>query len=250
MLNFLNKTFLITGAASGLGRATAVKLSECGANLVLLDLNETGLIETKKTCSEKSLITTLALDCTKFDDLKDTLDKNIDHGIVNGFVHCAGLPCISPLKALNYDTYLKVMQINTFSGLEIAKWFANKKNHSDDNPSVVFISSVYGLVGSAGNVAYAMSKGAVQSMTKALSIELASKHIRVNCVAPGFMHTKMEGNVSSYFDESHQEILNSLHPLGLGEAEDVANMIVFLLSDESRWTTGAIISVDGGFTAQ
>ena len=142
------------------------------------------------------------------------------------------------------------MQVNTFSALEIIKWFANKKNHVSDNPSVVLISSVYGLVGSAGNTAYAMSKGAIQSMTKSLSIELAPKGIRVNCVAPGFMHTKMEANTSKYFDAEHEQILESLHPLGLGNAEDVTGMICFLLSEESRWTTGSIISVDGGFTAQ
>lgn len=106
------------------------------------------------------------------------------------------------------------------------------------------------MVGSAGNIAYAMSKGAIQSITKALSIELAPKHIRVNCVAHGFMHTKMETTVNKYFDDEHESILNSLHPLGIGDVEDDANSVVFLLSESSKWTTGSIFSVDGGFTAQ
>ena len=83
-----------------------------------------------------------------------------------------------------------------------------------------------------------------------LGFELASKNIRVNCIAPGFVKTKMLDNVSGSFNEDYFNTLNSLHPLGLGEADDVANAIAFLLSDMSKWITGTVLSVDGGFTAQ
>jgi len=105
-------------------------------------------------------------------------------------------------------------------------------------------------VGSAANVAYAMSKSALHGITKSLAIELASKKIRVNCVAPGFIKTQMLDDVSGSFDNEYNERLNSLHPLGLGEAEDIAYGITYLLSDMSKWVTGTILSVDGGFTAQ
>lgn len=252
-IDFTNKIYIITGAASGLGRVVAIELSKLGANLILVDLNNAGLEETKAYCHPNARIVLLPTDITDFNSLKIHLSEiieKLDKGGVAGVVHCAGIPCIMPIKTLSYETYLRVMQVNTFAALEIVKWFANKKNHVSDNPSVVLISSVYGLVGSAGNTAYAMSKGAIQSMTKSLAIELASKGIRVNCVAPGFMHTKMETNTSKYFDSEHEQILESLHPLGLGYADDVAGMICFLLSEQSRWVTGAIISVDGGFTAQ
>lgn len=248
-MNFTNKTYIITGAASGLGRAVSVELSKFGANLVLLDLNSSGLEETKKICRQNACVTLLAIDITDFDAIKRAFSEN-DWGGVSGFVHCAGIPCIAPIKTLFYETYLRVMQVNAFAALEIVKWFANKKNHNIENPSVVLVSSVYGLVGSAGNTAYAMSKGAIQAMTKSLAIELAPKGIRVNCVAPGFMHSNMEANTSKYFDSAHEQIIEKLHPLGMGSPEHVAGMICFLLSEHSKWITGSIISVDGGFTAQ
>lgn len=248
-MNFNGRTYIITGAASGLGQTLSVVLSNYGANLILIDINEAGLLVTKQKCCVNSKISLLTTDVTKFDELKKALSENIKEK-VSGFVHCAGIPCISPIKSLDYETYLKVMQVNAFSALEIVRWFSNKQHFSPDNPSVCLVSSVYSLVGSAGNTAYAMSKGAINSMTKSLAIELASKGIRVNCVAPGFMHTNMETKMNRYFDAHHEKILEEMHPLGLGSAEDVANMICFLLSDQSKWTTGAIVSVDGGFTAQ
>lgn len=95
-----------------------------------------------------------------------------------------------------------------------------------------------------------MTKAAIIGITKALSIELAPKGIRVNCIAPGFIKTKMMEENSFRFDDEYMERLNNLHPLGLGEAEDIANGVVFLLSDMSKWMTGAVVNIDGGFTAQ
>jgi len=115
---------------------------------------------------------------------------------------------------------------------------------------VVFISSVYGVVGSAANAGYAMSKAALHGITKALSIELAAKGIRVNCIAPGFVNTKMLDVTSDMFDSHYADTLNKLHPLGIGEPEDISYSIAFLLSDASKWITGAIFNIDGGYTAQ
>jgi NAD(P)-dependent dehydrogenase (short-subunit alcohol dehydrogenase family) len=95
-----------------------------------------------------------------------------------------------------------------------------------------------------------MTKGAIQSITKALAIELAPHNIRVNCIAPGFIKTEMMQQVNSKFDMGHERYIESLHPLGLGSPEDVAAGIAFLFSDMSRWITGSIINIDGGFTAQ
>ena len=171
-------------------------------------------------------------------------------GKLNGFVHCAGLPYISPLKTVSAAHCEKLYTVNAYAAVELAKILMNRNVYAGEHGTIVLISSVYGLVGSAANVGYALSKGAIQGITKALSIELAPKKVRVNCIAPGFIKTKMMENVSSSFSEDYVDHLSTLHPLGLGEAEDVANSVLFLLSDMSKWITGAIISVDGGFTAQ
>lgn len=171
-------------------------------------------------------------------------------GKLNGFVHCAGLPYISPLKTVSAAHCEKLYTVNAYAAVELAKILMNRNVYAGEHGTIVLISSVYGLVGSAANVGYALSKGAIQGITKALSIELAPKKVRVNCIAPGFIKTKMMENVSSSFSEDYVDHLSTLHPLGLGETEDVANSVLFLLSDMSKWITGAIISVDGGFTAQ
>ena len=88
------------------------------------------------------------------------------------------------------------------------------------------------------------------AITKALAMELVSKGIRVNCIAPGFIKTPMMSEVSGSFDSEYYNRLNALHPMGLGEATDIANGILFLLSDMSKWMTGAVLNIDGGFTAQ
>ncbi len=244
------KRFLISGAASGLGRATSVLLSKLGAELVLLDINEEGLNSTKELCGD-SLVYCITANLQNPVEIKPVIIGATEKwGKLNGFVHLAGRPYLSPLKSINYNTTTEIFNLNTYAAIEMAKVFTSKNVFNGQAGSIVFISSVYGLVGSAANVGYAMSKAALHGVTKSLSIELAAKNIRVNCVAPGFVKTKMLDNVSGSFNQDYYNTLNNLHPLGLGEADDVANAIAFLLSDMSKWITGSILSVDGGFTAQ
>ncbi|AZA99823.1 SDR family oxidoreductase [Chryseobacterium joostei] len=248
-LDFSEKAILITGAGSGIGKATALYLSSINAKLLLLDINEDALKETLSLCNDQCDY--LAIDLSDSHGIKIPVqDKIKTFGPLDGMVHIAGIPYLSPLKTLNTDTVDKVLKVNTVAALELAKIFTKHKNYKTENPSIVFISSVYGLVGSAANVAYAMSKSALHGITKSLAIELAPKHIRVNCIAPGFIKTQMLDDVSGSFDNEYNNRLNQLHPLGLGEAEDIAYGITYLLSDMGKWVTGTILSVDGGFTAQ
>lgn len=249
LLDLTGRSYLITGAASGMGRAASILLSKKGARLILVDINSDGLAVTRERCAGDTIV--LNLDLSVPELFKEKIGKIIESfGKINGIVHCAGLPYISPLKTVNSDTCDKIYKINTYAAVELAKIFISKKVYAGEYGSIAFISSVYGLVGSAANVGYALSKGGIQAVTKALAIELAPKRIRVNCIAPGFIKTNMMENVTSSFTEDYTERLESLHPLGLGEADDVANAILYLLSDMSKWVTGSILSVDGGFTAQ
>ncbi len=248
-LNLSGRTYLVTGAASGMGRATSILLSGQGARIVLVDINKEGLYNTQQQCTGETYV--LEMDLSKPESFKEKVHDTIfEFGRLNGFIHCAGIPYISPLKTVSPDICDKVYRINSYSAIELAKLFVNKKVYAGEFGSIVLISSVYGLVGSPANVGYALSKGAIQAATKALAIELAPKGIRVNCIAPGFIKTSMMDNVSSSFSEDYTQRLDALHPLGLGEAEDVANAILYLISDMGKWVTGSILNVDGGFTAQ
>jgi len=249
LLNLKGRTYIITGAASGIGKALSQILSELEARLLLIDINEDGLHKLQESLPTESDI--LILDLTQTDSIKGLIKAKVDtFGKLNGFVHCAGIPYISPLKTVNTQKSEFLYKLNTYAAIELAKVCSNKQIYAGEHGAFVLISSVYGLVGSAANVVYAMSKGAIISITKALAIELAPKGIRINCVAPGFVKTSMMDTVSNSLNESYIKTLESLHPMGLGEARAVAEPIAFLLSDAARWITGTVLSVDGGFTAQ
>jgi NAD(P)-dependent dehydrogenase (short-subunit alcohol dehydrogenase family) len=236
-LNVEGKRFIITGAASGIGRATAILLSQLGATTVLVDKNKEGLEITRDRCENGCKL----LHC---DLTTDKIDKSIFEGL-DGFVHCAGIAYISPLKAISKEQCNKVWEINTWVAIELSKNFARYSKHG----SIVYISSAHAIVGAGSNTGYAASKAALHGITKSLAIELAPK-IRVNCIAVGWVNTEMADKVVSMFGEGYVEGVLKTYPLGLGKPDDVANCIIFMLSDASRWMTGTIINVDGGHTAQ
>lgn len=249
LLQVKGRRYMVTGAASGIGRATALLLSEMGAKVLLADINAEKLEEVRKECQGE--VDTLTIDLLDAESIKQTIkDKVATFGKLHGFVHCAGIPYIAPLKVVNAEKTERVYKLNTYAAIELAKVCSNKQIYAGKHGSFVLISSVYGLVGSAANVGYAMSKGAIVAITKSLAMELVNNGIRVNCVAPGFIKTPMADKVDDMMDSEYDDRLNALHPMGLGRTEDVANGILFLLSDMSSWMTGAILHVDGGFTAQ
>jgi len=243
------RCYLVTGAASGIGRATALLLSEMGAKVLLADIDVNNLERVKTECKNEADI--LVIDLMDANKIKNLIkEKTVSFGKLHGFVHCAGLPYIAPLKVVNAEKADRIYKLNTYAAIELAKVCSNKQIYAGEHGSFVLISSVYGLVGSAANVGYAMSKGAIVAITKSLAMELVNSGIRVNCVAPGFIKTPMADKVDGMMDAEYYDRLNALHPMGMGQTEDVAKSILFLLSDMSSWMTGAVLNVDGGFTAQ
>ncbi len=244
------KNVIITGAASGIGKQTALLASELGARVILLDLNKEGLEHTASDCQGEALCA--EVDVTDAAKVKEVLEQIREStGKYHGLVHCAGIASVVPLRGLKAEQYEKVQKVNTQAGLQLAQIFSDRRFFDKGSDcAIVFISSVYGMVGSACNVAYAASKAAIIGITKALAVEFAPKGIRVNCVVPGFVKTEMADQTSDKFDKNYEEQVERMHLLGWGSPVDVANGIVFLLSTASKWTTGAAFTIDGGFTAQ
>ena len=140
------------------------------------------------------------------------------------------------------------MQTNWSAAWLLAKGFRQAGVYATPG-SVVFVSSVVGMVGQPGLSAYASSKGALLALTKSLAMELVSEGIRVNSVVPGYVQTEMAQNLEKILTADQVEAIRRMHPLGFGTAEDVAHAIAFLLAVTGRWITGTALVVDGGYTA-
>ena len=140
------------------------------------------------------------------------------------------------------------MRVNWLTALELARSFRRKTIRS--RPArIVFLSSASAMVGSPSLSAYASSKGALLSLTRSLALEFADEGITVNCVTPGMVRSEMTAETEKSLSPEQFERLRVLHPLGFGDAEEVASMVAYLLADTGRWITGASFVVDGGFSA-
>jgi NAD(P)-dependent dehydrogenase (short-subunit alcohol dehydrogenase family) len=247
-LDFSNKRVLITGASTGIGRACALLLSQLGAKLVLNGRNETALQETLSLLSGSGHITA-PFDMFNTDELCDwvkSLTKN--HGYLDCFVHCAGVQITKPIRLFNQAFFDETMHVNLASAMAIAQGFRMKRNRSKQG-SIVFVSSIAGLIGQTGNTVYGASKAGLMSLTRGLSMEFLRDNIRVNCVAPALVATDMATRTQqSMTDDQYQHMLNQ-HPMGVGEPSDVANAVAFLLSDAAKWINSVTLPVEGGYLA-
>jgi NAD(P)-dependent dehydrogenase (short-subunit alcohol dehydrogenase family) len=170
-------------------------------------------------------------------------------GPLSGFVHSAGISIRLPLKLTRREHFEESFAVNVVSAFEIANHGQRKANLAQGGASFVFIASVMARLGQPTKVAYCASKAALANGSRALALELASRRIR-NCISPGVVKTKMYNSLVGQLPSGAQEDILKAHPLGLGEASDVANAVAFLLSDASRWITGTELIVDGGYSAQ
>ena len=250
LFSLSNKTILITGASSGIGRSCAVQCSKMGASLLLMGRNVDELNRTVSELQPGTKVEMIVADFSKMIDLELLIaEKILTIGKIAGFIHCAGVEKTLPLKKQTSEVFQSIFDINVFAGFELAKIISLKK-YKAEKASFVFIASVAGMVGESGKTIYSASKGAVISGARSMSMELARSDIRVNSISPAMVKTPiLEKMFDGIGEEATQNIIKK-HPLGIGEPEDVANACVFLLSDAAKWITGTNLVIDGGYTAQ
>lgn len=239
------KTILVTGASSGIGRATAIACSQMGAVVVVTGRNEPRLQETLDALEgsgHQMIVADIAND--------DQIDYLVDQiPAINGLVNNAGITETCPTQFIKRDKLNRVMEVNTIAPILLTQRILKKKKLGKGG-SIVFTCSISGTcVCGGGNVLYSASKGAIHGFMKNAALDLAHKGIRVNDVCPGMIDTHIldAGTIS----EEQLEIEAQRYPMKrFGKPEEVAYGIIYLLSDASSFVTGSSLVIDGGFTLQ
>lgn len=240
-----SKKIVLTGAGSGIGQCTSILLNNLGAEVIMLDISESGLNDTESKMSGDTNVHYLT-DLSNIDGIALLVKQIVEkHGPVDGLVHCAGISSRKPLNVLKKDGFAKVMDINFFSFVELVKQFS-KKGRMNDASSIVVMSSISSIRGYKAKTEYCVSKAAIDAFVRCAALELAERRIRVNSVMPAEVLTPLAMKA--------RDVNNSLGlketkaPLGPTEPNEVANLIAFLLSDATRTITGTSILIDGGAT--
>ena len=243
------KYIVITGASSGIGRQCAITANQLGAFVILIGRSQERLEETASLLNDEKYLL-LSADITDYNETFNELEKLLSGIKINGIVHAAGISTTLPLRNITPEKMQPFFETNVFAAINITKLLTKAKFANPDGMSVVFMSSIMGVVGELGKTIYSLTKGALIAGTKSLALELAAKKIRVNCISPGVVESPMSASAVYAQDEEAYNKIKSYHPIGLGKTEDIANASAFLLSDGARWITGTNLIVDGGYTAR
>lgn len=245
------KNLIITGASSGIGRACALQCAAMGARVVLLGRDRERLEASRAAIPWGGEHVVHAVDLLEYDQVQGIVQEIVEQvGVVHGVVHCAGISTTLPLKLVTPEKLDHFFRTNVHGAINLTRLVSRKAVMADSGGSIVFISSVMGSLGEAGKTLYSLTKGALHAGAKSLAIELAPRRIRVNCIAPGVVESPMAKKAVYSQDAASYERIKGLHPLGLGQPEDVAHAATFLLSDTARWITGTTLFVDGGYSAR
>lgn len=239
--NLVGKTILVTGASSGIGREIAVSCSKMGANVVITARNEERLKETLSMMEGENNMYVVA-DLATEADIKELVNKL---PALNGIVHNAGIGSRGLCKAIKEADIDNIMAPNVKGPMLLQKYLLKQKKINDEG-SVVFIASRAPYAPSVGNAVYAASKGAILGYARVLALEVAPKKIRVNSILPAMVWTELVAKDAELMGVDYNELQKKYPLQRYGTPEDVANLVIYLLSDASSWMTGSAIDLTGG----
>ena len=244
-----DKVAIITGAASGIGRTTAILFAKEGGKVVVADKNEVGGNETVDLIrSDGGQAIFDYVNVTSATDIQGMVKTTINtYGKLNILVNNAGIAIRLPVVDLSEEDWDRNIDVNLKS-IYLSSKYAIPRMIENGGGSIVNIASIYGIVGGRIRAAYAASKGGVVNLTRSMALDYALHKIRVNCVCPGFVNTPLLKNILKDKEEYHA--LADLHPMGrLGDMLEIALGVLYLASDESSFVTGIALPIDGGYTA-
>lgn len=240
------KKAVITGSTAGIGKAIALNFAKEGALVAIVGTNEQNAKEVAQEIHKiapHSQVKTLLMDVSNYQKVEEGITSLLsDWNTIDVLVNNAGITRDNLLLRMTEEEWDLVMDVNVKSMFNVTKqiirtMIKNKKG------KIINISSVIGLIGATGQVNYAASKAAVIGFTKALAKEVAKKNICVNCIAPGYIETKMTQVLS---EETKKAIIEMIPMQRIGQVEDIAKAAVFLAGQESDYITGQVLTVDGG----
>ncbi|MEU7488122.1 glucose 1-dehydrogenase [Streptomyces sp. NPDC042319] len=246
MNRLAEKIAIVTGAGSGQGKAAALGMAAEGARVVAADVNEAGLAELS-SAAEK--IVTKRCDVSRAEEMEALVAFTEERfGALHVMLNCAGYLRAAPLLETTDDMFDGMINVN-LKGVFYGCKFGVPALQRSGGGSIVNWGSVNSMVAEPDISAYTATKGAVLMLTKSVAVEFAKDNIRANCICPGAVRTPM---VESFFDEGFFADMaeqRKYQPLGMGTPEQIADVAIFLASDESRLMTGSAVVVDGGYTA-
>jgi NAD(P)-dependent dehydrogenase (short-subunit alcohol dehydrogenase family) len=243
------KVVLVTGATSGIGRATAQRFTEAGASVAAVGRDERALASvTEETRGETGELWAVRADVTNEEDVKRALDRTIEKfGRLDVLVNAAGHIANGTIENTSLDAWDAMLNVNLRAVFNLMQGAVPHLEETRGN--IVNVSSVTGLRAFPGVLAYCVSKAGLDQLTRCAALELAPKGIRVNAVNPGVVVTEIHrrGGMSEQAYAAFLEHSKGTHPLGrVGEAREVAELIFYLASERAAWITGATYSIDGG----
>ena len=241
MSDLKGKNIIITGASGGIGNSIVKKLYDNGANILASGTRIEKLDELKKNFEK---IKILKFDISQSENIEEFIENATKElgGNLDCIVNNAGITQDNLAIRMSLEEWKKVIDINLTSTFLMSK-YAIKKMLKNKSGKIVNITSVVGHTGNLGQANYTASKAGIIAMSKSLSIEYAKKNINVNCISPGFIKTAMTDKIDEKFKEA---IVSKIPSARLGEPEDIANAVLFLVSNQSNYINGETLHVNGG----